>query len=131
MEKPDNIPDDQSGSALDDQSGSALDELSRSSKDMTNTDEESGGTRVSADDKELRDRIIKDEEKGVRNARLLVIVAIVACAAAVSSAVYIFAAGHDQTTFELEVSKHFHKLSSLQSDSLSNTLPIYPSTKAL
>jgi hypothetical protein len=113
-----------------DHSGSALDELSRSSKEMTNTDEESGSADSSTKYKELRDRIIEHEETGVRNARVLVILAILTCAAAVSSAVYIFTSGHDQSTFETEVSKH-QKLSAVQSDYLSNTFSIYLSTKDL
>jgi hypothetical protein len=55
------------------------------------------------EDKEMRDRIIKKEEKAVRNARLLVIVAIIACAVAVSTAIYIFSKKSDEDTFNLEV----------------------------
>jgi hypothetical protein len=62
------------------------------------------------EDKEMKDHIIKKEEKAVRNARLLVITAILACAVAVTTAIYIFAAKSDQDTFELEVSndRHIH-----------------------
>jgi hypothetical protein len=59
-----------------------------------------------AQDKEMKDRIIKEEEKAVRNARLLVITAVIACAVAVSTAIYVFASKSDQTTFELEVSNN-------------------------
>jgi hypothetical protein len=62
------------------------------------------------EDKEMKDRIIKKEEKAVRNARLLVIIAIIACAVAVSTAIYVFASKSDQTTFELEVSDNRHVL---------------------
>jgi hypothetical protein len=57
-----------------------------------------------AEDKATKDRIIKKEEEAVRNARLLVAAAITACAVAVSTAVYIFASGGDQNSFESEVS---------------------------
>jgi hypothetical protein len=62
------------------------------------------------EDKEMKDRIIKKEEKAVRNARLLVITAILACAVAVTTAIYVFASKSDQDTFELEVSndRHIH-----------------------
>jgi p-aminobenzoyl-glutamate transporter AbgT len=60
------------------------------------------------EDKEMKDRIIKKEEKAVRNARLLVITAIIACAVAVTTAIYVFASKSDQTTFELEVSNTRH-----------------------
>jgi p-aminobenzoyl-glutamate transporter AbgT len=56
------------------------------------------------EDKEMKNRIIKKEEKAVRNARLLVIAAVIACAVAVSTAIYIFASRSDQSTFELEAS---------------------------
>jgi hypothetical protein len=56
-------------------------------------------------DKEMRDKMIRKEEKNVRNARFIVIVAGVACAAAVGAAVNIFARQNDQATFELEVRK--------------------------
>jgi hypothetical protein len=68
---------------------------------------ERGRTRAAGadaqEDKEMRDRIIKKEEKAVRNARLLVIVAIIACAVAVSTAIYIFSKKSDEDTFNLEV----------------------------
>jgi hypothetical protein len=62
---------------------------------------------LTQEDKEMKDRIIKKEEKAVRNARLL---AVIACAVATSTAIYIFASNSDQSTFELEVSntRHIH-----------------------
>jgi hypothetical protein len=62
------------------------------------------------EDKEMKDDIIKDEERAVRNARLMVIAAIIACAVAVTTAIYIFAKKSDQDTFEREVSynRHIH-----------------------
>jgi hypothetical protein len=62
------------------------------------------------EDKDMKDNIIKSEEKAVRNARLLVVTAILACAVAVTTAIYIFAKKSDQDTFELEVSynRHIH-----------------------
>ncbi len=52
----------------------------------------------------MKDRIIKKEEKAVRKARYLVIAAVIACAVAASTSIYIFALKSDQSTFELEVS---------------------------
>jgi hypothetical protein len=60
------------------------------------------------EDKDMKDRIIKDEERAVRNARLLVIAAILVCAVAVTTAIYIFAKKSDEDTFELEVSNNRH-----------------------
>jgi heme/copper-type cytochrome/quinol oxidase subunit 2 len=60
------------------------------------------------EDKEMKDRIIKTEEKAVRNARLLVITAILSCAVAVSTAIYFVAKKNDHDTFELEVSNNRH-----------------------
>jgi CCR4-NOT transcriptional regulation complex NOT5 subunit len=65
-----------------------------------------GSSNEGDEDKEIKDRIIKKEEKAVRNARLLVITAIIACAVAVTTAIYIFASKNDETTFELEVSNN-------------------------
>jgi hypothetical protein len=62
------------------------------------------------EDKEMKDHIIQKEEKAVRNARFLVITAVLACAVAVTTAIYVFASKSDQDTFELEVSndRHIH-----------------------
>ena len=60
-------------------------------------------------EKELRDRIIKREERAVRNARIAVFLAIVACAAAVGAAIFSFATKNDKHKFELEVS-HLRKI---------------------
>jgi hypothetical protein len=62
------------------------------------------------EDKEMKDRIIKKEEKAVRNSRWLAITAIIACAVAVSTAIYFFAKKNDHDTFELEVrnNRHIH-----------------------
>jgi flagellar basal body-associated protein FliL len=60
------------------------------------------------EDKEMKDRIIRKEEEAVRKARLLVITAIIVCAVAVSTAIYVFASKSDQTTFELKVSDNRH-----------------------
>ena len=68
----------------------------------------SSGRDHAQQDKEMKNRIIRKEEKAVRNARLLVIAAVIACAVAVSTAIYIFASNSDQTTFELEVSDNRH-----------------------
>jgi hypothetical protein len=54
-------------------------------------------------EKEMRDKIIKKEEKAVRRARMIVVGAFVACATAVSVTVYKFASRADFRNFELEV----------------------------
>jgi hypothetical protein len=54
--------------------------------------------------KKMRDKIIADEEKAVKKARTLVVVALCICIIAVSSAIYVFASNGDQYSFELEVS---------------------------
>jgi ABC-type xylose transport system permease subunit len=56
-------------------------------------------------EKEIRNKIINQEEKNVRNARFIVIAAGIACAAAVGAAINIFAHQNDQASFELEVRK--------------------------
>jgi hypothetical protein len=62
-------------------------------------------TKQDEAEKSLRDKIIKKEEKAVRKARLIVIGAFIACATAVSVAVYKFASRADYRTFELAVRK--------------------------
>ena len=54
-------------------------------------------------EKEMRDKIIKKEEKAVRRARVMVVGTFIACATAVSVTVYTFAARADFRNFELEV----------------------------
>jgi hypothetical protein len=87
----------------DSDSMSETDEISHSSASAV------GGhlPKSSAKDaeKELRNKIINKEEKNVRNARFIVIVAGVACAAAVGAAINIFAHQNEQNTFEVEVRK--------------------------
>jgi hypothetical protein len=55
------------------------------------------------EEKELKDKIAKHEEKAVRKARMIVVVAFITCAVAVSVAVYKFASKADFRSFELEV----------------------------
>jgi hypothetical protein len=54
-------------------------------------------------DNEMRNKIIHKEEINVRNARFFVIVAGIACAAAVGAAINSFARKNEQNSFELEV----------------------------
>jgi hypothetical protein len=54
---------------------------------------------------ETKNKIIYEEEKSVRNARAIVIVAGVFCALAVGAAINIFAHNNEQAIFELEVRK--------------------------
>ena len=74
-----------------------------SSSSFTGGDAESG-TGGSVQTKDLRDTIIKNEEKSVRKARCLVGFAVIACAIAVSVLVYVFAKKGDLKSFELQVS---------------------------
>jgi hypothetical protein len=53
---------------------------------------------------DIRDTIIKQEEKAVRKARCLVGFAVIVCAITVSVSVYVFAKNGDKESFELEVS---------------------------
>ena len=62
-----------------------------------------------ANEQEQRDAIIKRENVNVRRAKKVVVCALVACAAAVSSAVYIFAKQTDERNFDVEVSGMFDK----------------------
>jgi hypothetical protein len=89
-------------------------ESSCSESNQTTPVESSSIADKTQEDKEMKDRIIRKEEKAVRNARLLVAVAITACAVAVSAAIYIFASKNDQSTFELEVSNNPHICCSLK-----------------
>jgi hypothetical protein len=63
---------------------------------------------VAQEDKEMTDRIIKKEEKAVRTAKFVVIAAIIVCAMAAITTIYVFATKSDQDTFELEVSNNHH-----------------------
>ncbi len=66
-------------------------ESSCSASSHTTSPESPRGGQVTQEDKEMKDRIIKKEEKAVRNARWLVIAAVIACAVAVTTAIYVFA----------------------------------------
>jgi hypothetical protein len=73
---------------------------------LSSASEGSGNVqKTSAKDaeKEMRYKMINKEEKNVRNARVIVIVAGLACAAAVGAAINIFAHQNDKANFELEV----------------------------
>jgi hypothetical protein len=54
--------------------------------------------------KDIRDTIIKKEEKAVITARRLVAFAVITCAVAVSVSVYLFTKRSDKKSFELQVS---------------------------
>jgi hypothetical protein len=73
-----------------------------SSSSVAACDVESGNGSVQT--KDLRDTIIKNEEKSVKKARRLVGFAVIACAITVSVSVYFFAKKGDQKSFELQVS---------------------------
>ena len=65
-----------------------------------NGDDEYGGIAAA---KELRETIIKHEEKAVRRSRVMVAVAIIICSVAVTVAVYFLTKKSEQNSFELEV----------------------------
>ena len=79
--------------------------------ESTSTDDEESSsssgnlTRGSTHDfeAELRRKILREEERNVRRARILVGVAFMACAAAITCAVYFFTKQSDQYAFENEV----------------------------
>jgi hypothetical protein len=54
-------------------------------------------------DKEVRNKMINEEEGNVRKARYIVVVVGIACAVAVGAAINTFARQSEQTTFEIEV----------------------------
>jgi hypothetical protein len=88
----------------------ASEHLSSSDGGSTNGDRTATEARPNDEYKEMRDNIIGDEEKDVKKARILVVVALCACIIAVSSAIYVFASNGDQFSFELEVSDRNQKL---------------------
>ena len=73
----------------------------------TNGDLE-GGEPANDGAKEMRDTVIKKEEKAVNRSRALVGVAVSLCAIAVTVAVYIISKRGDRNSFEIEVSEPLH-----------------------
>jgi hypothetical protein len=67
---------------------------------------------------QLRDQLIKAEERAVRSLKALVIVAVIACAASVCVAIYMIAHHSDIRDFELEVSSslNFHPVNVSQAN---------------
>jgi hypothetical protein len=91
---------------IDSASGDATrDDLSISSSSGNGTSVSKSGHDAKQDqaEKALRDKIINNEEKAVRKARIIVIGAFIACATAVSVSVYKFASKADFRSFELDV----------------------------
>lgn len=85
-----------------------LDEPSISDERSTSTDDNisfrSETQRKDGKERELRETLIKSEEKAVRAARIFVIITVIAMTVAVSVSVYFFASGGDQYSFEIAVS---------------------------
>ncbi|CAB9524999.1 Receptor-type guanylate cyclase gcy [Seminavis robusta] len=71
----------------------------QSATTFSNRDLERGGSDGA---KELRDTVIKNEERAVKRSRCLVGTGIAICALAISIAVYLIAKRSDQSSFELE-----------------------------
>jgi hypothetical protein len=86
----------------DDKSFMSSDKSAMSSEWATGHESSGGSTNG---EQELKNRVIKEEEKHVRRARILVGVAFLACSVAVSVAVYIFTERSDERAFESEVSR--------------------------
>ena len=78
--------------------------LSSQSGDMTTTvrDLENGRGGISEEAREMRDTVIKKEEKAVRRSRTLVGIAVALCAVAVTVAVFFISKASDQNSFEIE-----------------------------
>jgi hypothetical protein len=93
--------------ALDHEDSSIADilgmSMSASSYTGASTSKSGQEAKQNAAGKEMRDKIIKKEEAAVRKARMIVIGGFIACATAVSVAVYKFASKADFRSFELEV----------------------------
>ena len=75
----------------------------RSSRGTT-TGRDSGDEDEHESEQAIRDAFIRKEERNVLRAKVLVLGAIMACAAAVTGSVYIFAKQNDEHSFEVEVS---------------------------
>jgi hypothetical protein len=111
----------------------ASEKLSTSDSGSTNgglTATETGEADPNDEYKKMRDKIIADEEKAVKKARTLIVVALCACIIAVSSAIYVFAAKGDKFSFELEVSNR-NSLAPYSPGINSNLILSHCSTKAL
>ena len=92
----------------DEDEDDASENVSMSSSSYAGTSMSKSGHEEAKQDeaeKKLRDKIIKNEEKAVRKARVIVIAAFISCATAVSVAVYKFASRADYRSFEQEVRK--------------------------
>jgi hypothetical protein len=111
----------------------ASEKLSDSDGGSTNgglTATETGEADPNDEYKEMRDKIIADEEKAVKKARTLVVLALFTCIIAVSSAIYVFASNGNQYSFELEVSDR-NSLAPYSPGIHCNLILFHCSTKAL
>jgi hypothetical protein len=92
-------------SAVDEESARPRDEeKSSSSGSVSERSSTLSNGNYSSDEQDLRNMIFKEEERNVRGARFLVGIAFLACAVAVSVAVYFFAKKSDTRSFEVQVS---------------------------
>jgi hypothetical protein len=76
----------------------------------------SGNGRIKASEasnSNLRDKLIKNEERAVRKSRIAVAIILLICAASVSTAVYLFAIRGEQTHFKNEYNIHANTIISL------------------
>ena len=61
------------------------------------------GDEEQQSEQEMRDAFIRKEERNVLKAKVVVAGAVMACAAAVTGSVYIFAKQNDEQSFKVEV----------------------------
>ena len=87
------------GSVSADPASLGTDEVESSTANSTK-----GGSSTQEYAGELNRNILREEEKNVRRARILVGVAFLACAAAITCTVYFLTKQSDQSAFEAEVS---------------------------
>lgn len=91
-------------SELDEEEQGSQSDPSTSTGDLeSSTGHSTRGSGIDSEN-ELRRKIIQEEERNVRRARILVGIAFLACATAVTTAVYFFTKQSDQYAFEAEVS---------------------------
>jgi hypothetical protein len=81
-------------------SGSVLDP-SQSSGDVEST---TGSQTTGTGDHDLRRKILNEDDRNVKRARFLVVIAFLLCASAVTTAVFLFTKQSNQVSFEADVS---------------------------
>lgn len=99
-------------------SASSMEDLDNLETSSVSTEDQSRGGQSrrsatsEANEKRIRESIIKQEEGAVRRARMTVIATTIALTIAVSVSVYYFAAKSDQTSFEIAVGLYLEGIAS-------------------